>query len=98
MTGTALVMAAALSSLVQQPAPPPVSPAPSPRPDVEVTLLPPPRTVCRMPVVRGDNRVDPKFVQAPDPPSDARFLMRRLPGQGEKLECPDPLHPKPSRR
>ena len=98
MTGTALVMVAALSSLVQQPAPPPVSPAPSPRPDVEVTLLPPPRAVCRMPVVRGDNRVDPRFVMTPQRGADVRFSMPRVPGQGEKLECPDPMHPKPPRR
>jgi len=96
MTGTALVMAAALSSLVQQaPALPPLpAPPPAPRPDVRVTVVPPPRTICRMPVVRGDNRADPKFVMAPEPPLDVRFSIRRTPGQSEKPECPDPMHPK----
>ena len=96
MTGTALVMAAALSSLVQQaPALPPVPAAPpSSRLDLKVTVFPPPRTVCRMPVVRGDNRADPKFVMAPDPSLDVRFSIRRTPGEGEKPVCPDPMHPK----
>ena len=96
MTGTALVMAAALSSLVQQvPAPPAPQTAPSPpRPGVQVVITPPPPTVCRMPVVRGDNRADPKFVMAPAPSLDVRFSIRRTPGEGEKAECPDPMHPK----
>jgi len=45
-----------------------------------------------MPVVRGDNRVDPRFVAPQEPGAEVRFSMRRLPG--EKLECPDPTHPK----
>ena len=95
MTGTALVLAAALSSLVQQaPAPSPQPQPPAPRPGVSMVLVPPPHTVCRMPVVRGDNRADPKFVMAPDPSLDVRFSIRRTPGPSEKAECPDPLHPK----
>ena len=96
MTGTALVLVAALSSLVQQaPAPSPQPKAPSPRPDIQMVLVPPPSTICRMPVVRGDNRADPKCVMAPDPSLDVRFSMRRTPREGEKAECPDPMHPKP---
>src|SRR4051794_4666831 len=74
------------------PAPPrPPAPPPPPRGPPRAGGLPPPpqpRAVCRMPVVRGDNRVDPTFVQAPDPSLDVRFPMRRAPG--EKLDCPDP--------
>ena len=94
MTGAALALVAALAvaSVAQRgPAPAPAAP-PGPPPDVRLTLPPQPRAVCRMPVVRGDNRVDPTFVQAPDPSLDVRFPMRRAPG--EKLDCPDPMQPK----
>jgi len=94
MTGAALALVAALAvSVLAQGAPAPLPPRPpAPSPDVQIPVTPQPRAVCRMPVVRGDNRVDPRFVAAREPGLEVRFSMRRLPG--EKLECPDPAHPK----
>jgi hypothetical protein len=92
MTGPALafVAAVAVSAVVPSARARPPATLRAQAPEAQIALTPAPRAVCRTPAVRGDNRVDPRFVAAPKP--EVRFSIRRL--MGEKLDCPDPVHPK----
>jgi hypothetical protein len=88
MTGTVLVLATALSGLAAgQPAQPtlqfkPLKPLfevpPQQAPNLEMPRPEQPLVCTRMPVFRGDNRVDPEFVH--ETPKDVHYTMRRVPG------------------
>jgi|SRR5215212_10277124 len=51
-----------------------------------------PRPTCRMPVLRGDAKVDSRFVLTPDQRVGDRleYSVRRAPST--HVQCPDPLH------
>jgi len=51
-----------------------------------------PRPTCRMPVLRGDAKVDSRFVFTPDQRFGDRlqYSVRRAPSS--HVQCPDPLH------
>jgi hypothetical protein len=102
MAATTLVLAAAVlatagqSSAQNRPAPADPRSGRVPPPAFEEESQEPaqlgPRQTCRMPVLRGNAKVDSRFVLTPDGRSGDRlqYSVRRAPST--HVQCPDPLH------